>query len=314
MLYFIVNSASKSGKGRKQWEQIKEYMFDNAIVYKAFLTKHAGHATELAKSISELDDDDIGIVVVGGDGTINEVINGISDFSKVRLAVIPNGSGNDFCRGMNISNDALSTLEDIIDIFSKGRECYTPIDLGQTKWNNNECSRLFAISSGIGLDAIVCKATNESLLKRILNIFHLASMSYGILTVKCLFSMETIEAEIESCSTYTEELSFKKLIYLAAMNQFAEGGGVPMAPDANCTDGLISFGNASGIPKWKTFLCFPLLLKGKHQKIKGFRRIDAKALSLKLSSPIALHTDGEYLGEVGDVSFNCLEGIVRYMK
>ena len=314
MLYFIVNNASRSGKGRKQWEQIKSYMAEKEITYKAYLTKHPGHATELAKSICELEDSDIGIVIIGGDGTINEVINGITDFSKVRIAVIPNGSGNDFARGMGLSNDALTTLDEIVNTYSAGATSYTPIDLGQVKWDKDSKSRLFAISSGIGLDAIVCKATNESFIKKILSFLHLSSMSYGILTVKCLFSMTTFETEIESCSEYTEALFYSKMIYLAAMNQFAEGGGVPMAPGATCTDGLLSFGSASGIPKWKTFLCFPLLLKGKHQKIKGFKRLDARNLSLKLSAPTSLHTDGEYLGETDTVSFSCLDGIVKYMK
>ena len=98
MLYFIVNTTSKSGKGKEVWKEIRGQLSNYSLPYKAFRTKYEGHATWLAKKICQLDDEDINIIVVGGDGTVNEVVNGITDFSKVKFGVIPAGSGNDFAR------------------------------------------------------------------------------------------------------------------------------------------------------------------------------------------------------------------------
>ena len=96
MLYFIANETARTGKGTAVWKQVQTELKERDIAYKAFKTEHANHASELAEKISRLDDDDINIIVIGGDGTLNEVINGITDFEKVRLSLIPAGSGNDF--------------------------------------------------------------------------------------------------------------------------------------------------------------------------------------------------------------------------
>lgn len=88
------------------------------------------HATELARKISSLPEDRIYLITVGGDGTLNEVINGISDFSRIVLGILPIGSGNDFARGMGISRDTLANLEQILDLIESDSEG-TAIDLGE---------------------------------------------------------------------------------------------------------------------------------------------------------------------------------------
>ena len=103
MIYFIVNITARTGKSRAIWMEMKEILENRSIEYKAYQTKYAGHATELARKISSLPEDRIYLITVGGDGTLNEVINGITDFSRIVLGILPIGSGNDFARGMGIS-------------------------------------------------------------------------------------------------------------------------------------------------------------------------------------------------------------------
>lgn len=106
----------------------------------------------------------------------------------------------------------------------------------------------------------------------------------------------------------------KRMIFTAAMNFKAEGGGVPMAPAASACDGKLSFCEAAGIPKWRTFLCLPFLVAAKHTSIHGFSVTDAKDCTIRLSRPMVVHADGEYCGEVTEVHFHCLPGKLRVLK
>ena len=99
MLYFIVNETSRSGKARQIWKDIQQSLIKTDVAYEYMVTQGRNHATKLASEISQRPEDNICIVVIGGDGTMNEVINGIADFDKVRFGIIPTGSGNDFGGG-----------------------------------------------------------------------------------------------------------------------------------------------------------------------------------------------------------------------
>ena len=321
MLYFIVNETSRSGKSTGIWQQLQDALAARAINYKAWKTEYEGHALELAREICQMQDDDICLVVVGGDGTINEVINGInvingsngmSGFERVRLGVIPTGSGNDFARGLKILGTPVQNLERILNCIEKGSNEAYVIDLGQVSWEGCEKPRLFAISAGMGLDALVCKKALTSKIKKFLNKIHLGKLTYLILTVQSLFSMETTEAAVHFDGKGQTNLN--KVIFLAAMNFRAEGGGVPMVPDAVATDGKLSVCTVWGIPKWRTFFCLPFLVAAKHLWIRGFDVTNCVEFAAKTKSPMVLHADGEYLGDVTDVKFTCLPGKLRMLE
>ena len=143
-------------------------------------------------------DDPIYLIVVGGDGTLNEVLNGITDFDRVRLGVIPTGSGNDFGRNLKLPKSSKESLKQICARYTRktaGEELYR-IDLGQVSWDGCEKPRIFGISSGLGLDALVCKKALHSRLKQVLNRFHLGKLTYLALTVQSLFTMETANAKV----------------------------------------------------------------------------------------------------------------------
>lgn len=299
MLYFIVNATSRSGKGLLVWHRVKSVLVEENISYKSYKTKHAYHATELAKKITSKTKGVVKLIVIGGDGTVNEVINGIENFENVRFGVIPTGSGNDFARGLGIKQRPEHIIRGII---SK-KKC-EKIDIGRVTWER-ENSRLFAISSGLGLDAIVTKKTNESRLKKILNKIKLGKLTYIFLTVQTLFSMDTFTLKMENVDGTQKEYS--KMIFMAVMNFRAEGGGVPMAPGALPTDGKLSVASASGIPKWKTFFCLPLLVVAKHEGINGFDICDTEECVINTDKPVVLHTDGEYIADVTGVRYECLK-------
>ena len=267
-IQIIVNNGAGTGSAVAVWKETKEYLQENGISYNAYLTRYEKHAVKLAGQIcGKIPEGPIYLLVVGGDGTINEVLNGITDFDRVRLGVIPTGSGNDFARNLGILRDTREDLREItacIDQEQNGGKLQR-IDLGKVSWEGCEKPRIFGISAGAGLDAIVCKKALHSKLKKILNRFHLGKLTYLMLTVQTLFSMRTFQANV---TTNGETESYENMIFAAAMNLRAEGGGVPMAPESVPDDGKISLSSASGIPKWKTFFLLPLLAMGKQGRIR----------------------------------------------
>ncbi len=297
MYYFIVNPKSRSGKGMDIWREVKDYLDSNKVVYKAVNTRYEGHATKLAKSLSQKEAEIINLIVIGGDGTINEVINGIQDFNKIYLGVIPTGSGNDFARGLGIKSRPVEMIEKIIT-----NPQINNIDMGQVVYGDNN-RRNFAISGGVGLDAIVCKKALTSKIKKLLNKIHMGKLTYLILTVQTLFSMTTADFKVWIDG---EEREYNKVIFAAAMNFKTEGGGVPMTPKAVADDGELSMCIVHTIPKWRTFFCLPLLCMAKHEKLKGFEIFNCKECKISISRPMVLHGDGEYLGDVKTVTFTCI--------
>lgn len=310
MLYFIVNETSRSGKTRQIWKDIQQSLIKADVSYEYMITQGRDHATKLASEISQRPEDNICIVVIGGDGTMNEVINGIADFDKVRFGIIPTGSGNDFGGGLDLPKSPEENLQRIISSYKAGEDSYRAVDIGLVRWGQNQ-KKLFGISSGIGLDAIVCKKALSSKLKNVLNKLGLGSLTYVLLTIITLFSMKTADFEI---SYDNNKSTLKKTIFAAAMNLRAEGGGVPMAPDATPYDGKLSISSASGIPKWITFLCLPFLVAGKHTHIKGFNLVSCREASIHSSQKMTLHADGEYVADVTDLTFGIYPQKLRLMN
>lgn len=312
MLYFIVNENARSGRGGKIWSEVQRILHQEHISYKAWVTKYEGHAFSLAAEICEKEDPDICLVVVGGDGTLNEAINGMTHFEKVRFGVIPTGSGNDFARGLGIRGGPAESLREILSCAEAEREACCCMDLGQVIYPGARKPRLFAISAGVGLDALVCKKALKSKVKDLLNWLRLGRLTYLFLTVQSLFTMETTDAAV-----YFDrrgQQNRRRAICFAVMNFPAEGGGVPMAPNADAADGRLSICSIWGIPKWRTFFCLPFLMAKKQALIRGFEVNDCQECEIKLKKPMVLHADGEYCSDVTEMQFKCLPGKLCVLK
>ena len=308
MYYFIVNYAGGGTKGCTVWRSVREILRELEIPFRAFRTRGTGHAAKLATEISKrygTKEDPAKIVVVGGDGTLNDVLNGITDFSRVEVGVIPAGSGNDFVRGFGLPKKTVPALMQILN-------CTEPVqvDLGRVRADNGY-TRIFGISAGVGLDAEVCKSAHGSKQKTFLNRIGIGKLIYLILTVEKLFTMKTTDGRVIYRGDQEDVLRIRNLIYLAAMNTKWEGGGVPMAPGADPRDGRLSSCLAADIPRWKAFLQLPVLVLGMQKWLKNFVLRDGATLEIQMDHPVVLHVDGEYGGEVCRV---IMESIPRKLR
>lgn len=318
MYHFIVNTSSRSGRGSNIWKNVKSELDAGNIEYKSYETSPDYGTSRLVQDICEAETGDIDLVVLGGDGTINEVVNGITDFDRVSMGVIPVGSGNDFARGIGINRKKYKQQLDAI--LNCTRERY--IDIGEV------CSeygrRYFVISSGFGLDAEVCRRVDTTGLKKVLNRLRLGSLTYLITTVISLISLVKVNAEVklydraevEAVGNLGKDISEKNtdmpdMIFAAFMNTTSEGGGVKMAPHAHVDDGFLTMAAAYRIPKWKTFFYLPLLALGKHERINGFISSDCGRAVIESRDKMVLHCDGEYVGMVNKAQFRCIPGILK---
>lgn len=295
MYYFIVNPNSRSGRGRFIWDQIRQQLLLREISFQYCLTRYSGHATKLASKASQLgtDSDPIYIIAVGGDGTIQEVLTGITDFDRVVFGYIPTGSGNDFCRSMELPFDPMESLAYILKA-----ERIASIDVPYLIRRDKK-SR-FGISTGIGYDAGVCQEVLATPLKKVFNRLGLGKLIYLFIALKQLIFISPGKMTITLDGEHT--FSYGHVYFTAVMNQRYEGGGFKFCPDARPDDGLLDVILAEGIGKLKLLLCLPTAFFGKHMGIKGIHILTCKDIQIHSEGALPIHIDGESGGICRDLT------------
>ena len=128
MYSFIINPNARSGKGLRAWKLIEHRLEEKSVPYQVFFTKYQGHATQIARTLTQ-EKDCRSLIVLGGDGTLNEAVNGIADLARVTLGYIPIGSSNDFARSLKLEQDPLKALEKILTPSG-----YIPVNIGSLSW------------------------------------------------------------------------------------------------------------------------------------------------------------------------------------
>lgn len=304
MHYFIVNVSSRTGKALDIWKEVEAYLISQNIEYEAHLTQYYGHATEIARDLCSKVTGNLSLIVVGGDGTANEVVNGLSELNRIKFGYIPTGSGNDLGRGLGIKGSPVEILENILE--EKG--LYS-MDLGKVIFIGQNKDYYFNISSGIGIDAVVCEYVAESKLKKILNTLHIGQLTYSILTLKALVTMP--EANLKITFDDKDSIVIDRMIFTVAMNHKWEGGGVPMAPHAEANDGLLSMCCVSGFKRLQALFAFPKLLSAKHENLKGFLIRNCKSCEIEIDRPMIVHTDGETHGIYEHIRFECVPATLK---
>ena len=321
MYYCIINPSARSGIGKDIWTGL-EYKFISAgLDYNPVFTKGPGHATKLMSQFIESAKDSelpIKVIVLGGDGTLNEAINGITDFEKVIVGFVPLGSSNDFSRDLNYPKEYDDLLERIID----GQVIRT-LDIGKltygsmTKPISRLCNdapkkvRYFGVSSGIGFDAAVCEEALASGTKNFLNKIGLGKLTYGIIAIKQLLKADKIPCDIEFDNGRKVHLSH--FLFIASMIHHHEGGGFRLAPKANLTDGRFDLCIVGDMKRAKMFLALPFSFFGLHYIFKGVYKYRTSKIHIKTMIPMWVHTDGEVSVKSDDITLECLKQKLRLM-
>ena len=301
MLVFIVNPSSSSGEGLKIWNRAKERLVSHGASFKVVSTRGPGDTARIAKRLSSLSED-VTTVIVGGDGTISDFITGLERFSSITLACIPTGSGNDYVRGHNLP----VSPDDCVDMILR-RKRIMAIDVGEVR-ARGKTSR-FAVSSGMGYDALVCYHSGSSPLKKALNALHLGGLIYSLNAARLLMTVKKSDITVETDDGV--ETEYKDAYLCVAMNLKYEGGGFMFTPDAVPTDGMLDIMIAHRMPRWKVAMTLPGSRSGKHVGKDGIHIIRTSSARIKSSSPQCVHTDGEHFGFFDEISFSILPGALK---
>ena len=296
MYTFIANPNARSGLGLKLWKEIETILLEKNVQYQVLFTKHQHHATTLTRELTS-DLRHHTIIVLGGDGTINEVINGITRLDQVTLGYIPLGSSNDFARGIGLPTDPEQALNNILT-----PSHYAYMNVGVLHYEDK--SRRFAVSSGIGFDADVCHQVMVTPLKSFLNRLKLGKLTYTGVALHRLLTMKPVKMTVTLDDNRQTE--YKNVYFTAAMNLRFEGGGFDFCPKADCTDGRLDIIVIADIPKVKVLALLPTAFKGWHVNFKGIHISSCKKIDIICEKALPVHADGEPVFRQTKISA-CLE-------
>lgn len=304
MYYFIINPNSRSGRGKVIWNQVKEKLDTLNIDYHFYYTKYANHATELTTNICTKYSGKKEIVVLGGDGTINEVINGIVSFEDVCLSYIPSGSSNDFARSLHISNNIDEALTTALT-----PQHQVKVDIGELTIidSNNQIKskKRFAVSCGIGYDATICYEALNSKLKKLLNFFHLGKLTYGLIAAKQVFCYKFVSGDLIVDGKKKDH--YNNVLFLVGMVHPYEGGGAKLVPNANYQDQKLSVCFVHDLKRWQVLLLLPTAFVAKHTRFHGVEVFECNQVEFTQDQAKVIHTDGEFSGESCHIQLHCNE-------
>jgi diacylglycerol kinase (ATP) len=301
MYILIVNPTAGHGRAKKIYETLKNHPLYREKDCRAFFTEYAGHATEMVQQIVLLYREKINaVLVVGGDGTLYEVINGLKNFPDQKLAFIPAGSGNDFARGCNLEEKGEKLFEQILIDPS-----FQPFWFGQfsRKEKDRKTDLLFGNCLGFGFDAVVAKRANEASYKKVLNKIKLGSISYIIALIQTLFSFKPIPLELIIDG---KKRNFSKTFLVTLTNHPYFGGGMKIAPHAKINEDYVYGIVVHNISKWKVLFLFLTVFFGKHTKFKEVYTFKGKYIEIKSKQKMIYQIDGQ--------TGSCKEGFIQKDK
>lgn len=286
MYHIIFNPKSKGSQSRDVCRMVLAQLKVRELDYTLYKTDHARHAEEIAHMLTR-GHVPCTILVIGGDGTMNEVLNGICYPDCVTIGLIPSGSGNDFAKAAGIPKDPQKALELILS----GKTADIHYGLMQAGRKN----RRFLISCGAGFDSEVCRETHHSRLKKFLSLYSMGNLVYTIIAIKRMIMRTVFSAELSGKGE--EKHNYDNVTFVTTFNSSYEGGGFRFCPPADPRTGKLYVLCVHDVPLYQLPPLFPLARIGKHLRFTSKIALrDTYHMNLSFSRPTCIHTDGEVLG------------------
>ena len=273
----IVNPIAGRGYATQVLPRIREYLKEDGLDFEVALTEAPGHAVELAKN-GMADGYEL-LVAVGGDGTSNEVINGMMSAWRGEpvgtMGVIPVGSGNDFSVAAGANPDLREACRQVV----KGTRHL--MDVGQVG------ERYFGNTVGVGFDAVVGVVAAKHRRLRGLPLYLVAVLQ----TILFFFKAPTITLECDG------KRRTEPLIMISVSNGQRAGGGFWVTPDAKVDDGLFDVMQAKEMSRLRMLQMVPLFIKGTHIHEEEIRVERASHVVMTTDGDLVAHADGELICE-----------------
>jgi diacylglycerol kinase (ATP) len=276
-----VNPAAAGGTTGKRWPEMAHRAAQHGLDGDALISEGPGQLTSLAADA--VAGGATRLVVVGGDGSVNEVVNGIADAQGVELAVIPRGTGWDFVRTFDIPRNVDAAVD--VALTGSVRE----IDLGAVTyraWSGEEARSVFANVASAGISGAIAQRANES--SKALG----GKVSYYWATLAVFFGWQTGEMRV----TVDGESRNGKMIDAVVCNGRYLGGGMMMCPEAEPDDGVFDVLLIGDVTKRDLLLVLPKTYKGNHLPHPRLELLRGKVVSVESAEPLPIELDGEQPG------------------
>ncbi|MBQ5843703.1 MAG: diacylglycerol kinase family lipid kinase [Alistipes sp.] len=286
--FAIVNPIAGAGHGLTDYPQIAKLLRDNDIYHDAVFTEHKFHATEL--TVEAIDKGYRKIIVIGGDGTLNEVVNGlfiqqICQPKDIQLAVIAVGTGNDWVRSFGIA----SCYSEAIRAIKEGKTFLQ--DVGAVTYTESKFTqtRYMANVAGLGFDSFVISIFNHWKTKGFKGKWlYLAS----ILKAYFQYKSAGMVVELDGKQIFNN-LLFSIAVGICKFN----GGGVQQLPKAVADDGLLDITLIRPVHWWHIVFRLSKLFNGGIYSIGHVQHAQGKHIRITSVPPVMLECDGELMGE-----------------
>jgi YegS/Rv2252/BmrU family lipid kinase len=278
---FLVNPASAGGSTGKRWPEIAHRAASLGLSGDALLSREPGHLGTLARDAVQ--SGATLLVVVGGDGSVNEVVNGVGDLTGFELAVLPHGTGWDFVRTYGISRQLDQAVETALHGATRA------IDLGLVSfrsWSGAESRAYFANVGSAGISGAIARRANEA--SKALG----GKISYYWSTLAVFVRWQTGEMRV----SVDDEIRGGRMIDVLVANGRYLAGGMMMCPEAVPDDGLFDVLLIGDVTKRDLLFVLPKTYRGNHLPHPRLELLRGRVISIDADEPLPIELDGEQPG------------------
>lgn len=300
---FVVNPVSGGGRTSKKWQEVEKGLKSKGYCFEVVFTEWPMQACQITSEA--LQNGYNHIIAVGGDGTINEVLNGFyravnQGERKAALSVIPMGTGSDFARILPIST-SIDYIEKLLT--NSQEQACDVVRASYTDWDGNPGTRYYinVADVGIGSDTVIRVNNSSKAMGGFL------SFLIAFLSTVYFFKSPIFTVEVDGEIIYTGKSSM-----VAINNGKYFGGGMMIAPRAQIDDGYIDVTILEDMHAIEFLMALPSVYKGNHLSHPKIRLARGKEVNIKSSRKVSLEVDGESPG-VGDVFLQVLPADLRLL-
>jgi diacylglycerol kinase (ATP) len=296
----IVNPIAGQGFGLKALPEIQNFVKENSLNCDVVLTEYVGHAIVLAQEAATNGYE--AVIAAGGDGTSNEVLNGLmqawnAGYRDTKMGIIGIGRGNDFAFGFGIPHG----LQEGFSIILEGK--HRPMDVGFIVGGDYPQGRYFGNGVGIGFDAVVgFEAMKLTHLHGFMNY-----MVAALRTIFLFFNAPQVKIDYDAATLTQPSLM------ISIMNGRRMGGGFMMAPQASTEDGMLDLCIAGQLSRIGILTMIPRFMKGTQATQPQIKTGRASKIHVKaIEGTLPTHADGETICTAGrELSVETIKGPLR---
>jgi len=306
---FIVNPASAGGRTLERWKEVLPKLEVANFEYDVRFTEQRGDGLAFSKEVTLMRSYDV-LVSVGGDGTANEVVNGIMsagvDFDQLpAFTIFPSGTGSDSVRTLGIPKD----LDGFVRVIETS--IFKPIDVGLAEFVLDDAQkglRYFLNACDVGLGATVANTVNSMNQN---NEKKSGKGKYFRSIVEQVFKFKAFDVAYSIGDK--EEYEIKKTVIVAICNGMFFGGGVKISPVSKMDDGVLELFATNQVSKPGLMELVSKVYRGSHVGHPKVRFQRAERFEVKLKTPQLLETDGEVCGVVDEVCFEVVPLAIKML-